>query len=102
MTKPTVRVLEVFLRAPSQEIHGFDLIDKAGVRSGSLYPMLARLEGEGILESRWEDSDRPGPRRRLYRFSADGEPVARKLVSLARQRWPVPPVARKRPQGAPA
>ena len=94
-TKPTLRVVEVFLDRPCEEIHGFDLIDKAKVRSGSLYPILIRLEGLKWLESHWEESDRPGPRRRMYRLTAEAEPVARRFVAEAEARRS-PSIARRR------
>jgi DNA-binding PadR family transcriptional regulator len=33
-----------------------------------MYPMLARLETAGVVESWWAWSDEPGPRRRRYRL----------------------------------
>ena len=43
---------------------------------GTLYRALARLEGMGLLESRWEDpqqaADEGRPRRRLYEITEAG------------------------------
>jgi DNA-binding transcriptional ArsR family regulator len=40
------------------------------VDQGTLYPLLRRLEGQGLLESRWAlEEARP---RRYYRISAEG------------------------------
>lgn len=50
-----------------------------GVRSGTIYPLLARLESAGWLESSWEKIDprvQGRPRRRLYRLTADGIRIA--------------------------
>ncbi|HWO83598.1 MAG TPA: helix-turn-helix transcriptional regulator, partial [Solirubrobacterales bacterium] len=66
------------------EIHGFDLIEPLKIKSGTLYPLLIRLENLGWLESRWEESNRPGPRRRLYRLTAEGEPAARRFLAEAK------------------
>jgi len=85
-TKQTVRLIEAFLERPTEEIHGFDLIGTTKIKSGTLYPLLIRLENLGWLESHWEESDRPGPRRRLYRLSAEGEPAARRLLAEANAR----------------
>lgn len=48
--------------------------------SGTLYPMLARLQQEGLVDSQWEDQ-RPAaagrPPRKYYRLTAEGTRVAR-------------------------
>lgn len=63
------------------ERHGFGLLTETDLRSGTLYPLLLRLEKLGWLQSRWDEDDAPGPRRRLYRLTATGESAARKLLS---------------------
>lgn len=80
-TKQTIRLIEAFLERPTEETHGFDLIDLLKIKSGTLYPLLIRLENLGWLESHWEESARTGPRRRLYRLTAEGEPAARKFIA---------------------
>lgn len=82
----TVKLLEALLERPRDERHGFTLIEATGLRSGTIYPLLIRLEKLGWLESRWEGSERSGPRRRLYRLTAEGEPAARGLLARARAR----------------
>lgn len=53
--------------------HGYDLMAKAGVKSGTLYPLLMRLESQGLLEARWVDSPQAGrPQRHVYRLTAPG------------------------------
>lgn len=53
--------------------HGYDLMAKAGVKSGTLYPLLMRLETQGLLEARWVESPQPGrPPRHVYRLTAAG------------------------------
>lgn len=83
-TKNAVRVLEKFLDDPTAEIHGFMLVELLKIKSGALYPLLIRYENIGWLESRWEESDAPGPRKRLYRLTAEGAPAARQFLSEAR------------------
>jgi len=80
-TKQTIRLLEALLERPTEEVHGFRLLERTGIKSGTLYPLLIRLEKLGWVTSRWEESDRPGPRRRFYRLSAEGEPAARKFLA---------------------
>jgi PadR family transcriptional regulator len=55
------------------------------LREGSLYPALYRLERQGLIAARWETAttDRPGPRRRVYRLTAKGR---RRLVAT-RDQW---------------
>jgi DNA-binding PadR family transcriptional regulator len=71
----TLRVLEAFLDRPSEELAGADVQKSSGLASGTLYPILLRLESAGWFVSRWENVDptRAGrPRRRLYRFTSSG------------------------------
>jgi PadR family transcriptional regulator PadR len=83
-TRTTLKVLEAFLERPLEERHGFDLLAPTQIKSGTLYPILIRFERIGWLSSRWEDTERPGPRRRLYRLTAEGEPAARRFVAAAK------------------
>lgn len=58
--------------------HGYDLSKETGLRSGTLYPLLMRLSEQGLLESRWQDAERPGlPPRHVYRLTALGLALAR-------------------------
>jgi DNA-binding PadR family transcriptional regulator len=47
------------------------------VSEGTLYPLLRRLEGSGLLASRWELGE--GRPRRYYRLSREGEAALREL-----------------------
>jgi len=82
-TKNAARILEKFCNDPTAEIHGFKLIEELNLKSGSVYPLLTRWERMGWVESRWEESDRPGPRKRLYRLTAAGVPAAREFLAQA-------------------
>ena len=75
MTIPTQLVLEVLISDPGLEQYGGQIGSAAGLPSGTVHPILARLEGLGWLESYWEDVDprQAGrPARRYYRLTADG------------------------------
>jgi DNA-binding PadR family transcriptional regulator len=56
--------------------HGFDIMDATGLPSGSVYPILRRLEQEGLVRSRWEKhkvAQREGrPPRRYYEIERAG------------------------------
>lgn len=49
------------------------------IEEGTLYPLLRRLEGQGLLASEWRIED--GPPRRYYRLSATGEGLYRDLTA---------------------
>ncbi len=72
-------VLGAFLSDPDREMSAVEVCAAAGVPAGSLHPVLARLEGMGWLESRWEDLG-PGQaqrgRRRCYRLTGVGATLA--------------------------
>lgn len=91
MTIPTQRVLEALLGDPGRELYGLEIGELAELRSGTVHPILARLEGVGWLTSRWEDIDPQAegrPARRYYQLTADGVQAAR--AALARAYRPSP------------
>lgn len=98
MTLPTQLVLRAMLAEPTEEMYGLQIGQVAELPSGTIHPILARLEACGWLESRWEDADpvKEGrPRRRYYRLSAEGAEHAR--TALARVRTPRALAGRLRP-----
>ena len=98
MTIPTQRVLETLLADPQRELYGLEIGETAGLRSGTVHPILARLEGYGWVASRWEDIDASAegrPARRYYALTADGIQAAR--AALTRAYRPAP-ARRLRPQ----
>jgi PadR family transcriptional regulator, regulatory protein PadR len=88
MTIPTQLVLRLLLEDPTQELYGVQIGDGAGLPSGTVHPILARLEGIGWLDSRWEQID-PSvvgrPARRYYRLTANGVEAARQALAGAYQ-----------------
>ncbi|MGH7483524.1 MAG: PadR family transcriptional regulator [Longimicrobiales bacterium] len=73
MSGPTVAVLAALADGVS---YGFDIMDATGLASGTVYPILARLEARGLAESSWEDPRahraEGRPARRYYRITAKG------------------------------
>ena len=67
-----------------REEYGYSLKKLLGekgldIDEGTLYPLLRRLEAQGLLKSAWRIEDaRP---RRYYRLSAQGERLERELVA---------------------
>jgi DNA-binding MarR family transcriptional regulator len=75
MSLQTLKVLEAFLENPTEALSGADVRQRCGIASGTLYPILLRLEAAGWFVSRWESIDPSSagrPRRRLYRLTATG------------------------------
>ena len=66
----------------SQEQYGYSLIKNLSehgleIDQGTLYPLLRRLESQGLLRSNWRvESDRP---RRYYVLSDEGKTLLPKL-----------------------
>ena len=86
MTMTTQAVLRVFVADPTTIRYGFELCAITGLPSGTIHPILARLEGFGWLESDWEDIDpkqEGRPRRRHYQLSERGLVQARGSLATA-------------------
>jgi PadR family transcriptional regulator PadR len=80
LSGPTLQVLRLFMESPRRSVSGADISRETGIGSGTMYPVLARLEGEGWLKSEWEvvDPQTVGrPRRRLYTITGLGQTAAR-------------------------
>lgn len=79
-TEQLGRVLHAMLEDPAAEHYGFDLSRRTHLKSGSLYPILVRMEGSGLVTSSWEDIDpatEGRPRRRYYKLTDAGAETAR-------------------------
>jgi PadR family transcriptional regulator, regulatory protein PadR len=84
MTQATRLVLRALLVEPASELYGLQICQAAGLPSGTIHPILARLERLRWLESRWEEIDpveAGRPRRRYYRLSPDGVALAREALT---------------------
>ncbi|HSF18055.1 MAG TPA: PadR family transcriptional regulator [Vicinamibacteria bacterium] len=86
LTYPTTLVLEAVARGHH---HGFQMMDVTGLPSGTVYPLLRRLEREGLVTARWEKTAvarrEQRPPRRYYQLTAAGE--AMRVQAL--ERFPV-------------
>jgi PadR family transcriptional regulator PadR len=86
MTQATQLVLRVLLAEPTREAYGGEIGRAAGLPSGTVTPILARLENARILTSRVEEVDpsQAGrPRRKYYAFTPDGAERARDHLARA-------------------
>jgi PadR family transcriptional regulator PadR len=52
--------------------HGVDIDE------GTLYPLLRRLESQGLLTSQWREEDKR--EKRFYRLSTDGRKILQQLL----------------------
>jgi DNA-binding PadR family transcriptional regulator len=87
MTIPTQLVLRALLDDPAREKYGLEICQAAGLASGTIHPILARLENMGWVDSFWEDIDPAAagrPRRRYYTLNPDGAEQARAALAGAR------------------
>lgn len=104
ITPKMARVLKIFLQDPTVSRYGFELMRLTGLASGSLYPMLARLEEAGWLTRGREDIDpreKGRPPRLNYTITGAAASAARlQLAELSDQyRPPVPLRTQPRHQG---
>lgn len=86
MTIPTQLVLSALLADPTRELYGLEIGQEVGLPSGTVHPILARLEGVGWIESRWEDIDPRDvgrPARRYYRLTGAGVMAAQRALAEA-------------------
>lgn len=68
--------------------YGFDIAAATGLRRGTIYPILRRLEAAGMVASEWEDADpaheEGRPPRKYYRLTEAGG----QLAATAGSRFP--------------
>ena len=68
--------------------YGFDISDATGLPSGTVYPVLRRLEDAGLLRSQWENVEtarqEQRPPRRYYTVTGSGAQAIRN----ATERYP--------------
>jgi DNA-binding PadR family transcriptional regulator len=84
MTRQTQLVLRALLDSPTPKMYGLEIAKVCGLASGTLYPILARLELDGWLYSHWEKADPVAegrPRRRYYWLTVDGVERASSLAA---------------------
>ena|SRR5215467_1832400 len=78
----TLRLLVALAAQPRAWRHGYELSRETGLKAGTLYPILVRLAGRGLLDLRWEESPLPArPPRHACRLSAGGLAFARAALA---------------------
>jgi PadR family transcriptional regulator PadR len=92
MTLQELLVVRAMLAEPAREMYGLEIRKAIGLPSGTLHPILARLERRGWLESHWEDikpTEEGRPRRRYYHLSPYGAEHAPAALAKAHISVPV-------------
>ena len=80
ISKQTRTAFLALLERPQDWCYGYDLMERTGLASGTLYPMLIRLCDQGSLEARWVPSPHEGrPPRHAYRLTPSGLAIARTM-----------------------
>jgi DNA-binding PadR family transcriptional regulator len=76
----SLAVLGCFAEEVGRWKYGYDISRSTGLKSGTLYPLLIRLAGLGLLETMWETAETGRPPRHLYRLTDDGMQYARQQL----------------------
>jgi PadR family transcriptional regulator len=84
----TLALLEALLDKPTSWHHGYALSQQTGLASGTLYPILMRLEKLRWLETGWERAGtaQGRPPRHLYRLTSEARAWAREELADAQKR----------------
>ena len=74
LTYPTAMVLQSLANGYH---YGFDILDVTDLPSGTVYPILRRLDEEGLVKSKWEKAEiahrENRPPRRYYEITKWGD-----------------------------
>jgi DNA-binding PadR family transcriptional regulator len=93
------RLLGALSSEPARWRYGYDLSAEAGISAGTMYPALARLADDGLLEHRWELPAENGRPRHLYRLTESGAEFAAARLRASR---PAAPPRKRRLRAAPS
>jgi DNA-binding PadR family transcriptional regulator len=88
MTSSVLKVVAALLADVDADRYGLQLMQDTGLPSGTLYPILVRLDRAGWLTSQWEQIDPVAegrPARRFYRLTGHGAAEGRREVALMQQ-----------------
>ena len=96
-SEQTTTLLRILSAEPERWRYGYELSTEASISAGTMYPALARLADDGLLEHRWELPSENGHPRHLYRLTPAGIEFAAARAADDRVRTPRP-----RPRLAPS
>jgi PadR family transcriptional regulator, regulatory protein PadR len=84
VSRQMLKVLKMLMEKPQTPYSGAEIARQVAVGSGTLYPLLQRLENAGWVKSEWEDVDpreAGRPRRRQYKLTGRGQSEAAKALA---------------------
>jgi PadR family transcriptional regulator PadR len=84
MSGPTLKILKFMIENPQEGRSGAEISKATKVGSGTMYPLLQRLEIANWIAGEWEDID-PSyagrPKRRFYKLTPSGQVGARDALA---------------------
>jgi PadR family transcriptional regulator, regulatory protein PadR len=98
LTIPLAKVLAVFLSDVDTARYGVDLMEQSGLGSGTIYPILQKLQAAGWVSSEWEREDPAElgrPVRRYYLLTPNGAEQARQRLAELHQSTAPSPITSK-------
>lgn len=82
--------LAVLKLLSEQEMYGYQMLntlakigDEFAMREGTLYPILYRLEDDGLVQTRWEQATERGVPRKFYFITPQGKAA----LDVLRAQW---------------
>jgi len=84
LSGPTLQVLKALLNASAEGLSGADISKSTRLGSGTMYPLLQRLEGAGWIRGAWENIDPSAmgrPARKLYKLTPAGHVEASRVLA---------------------
>lgn len=98
LSPQTLLVLDTFLEESTEWRYGYEISRATGLKSGTLYPILMRMEERRLLETKWESGEPGRPPRHMYRLTPEGMQFARRNRA-ARELGPLGSAAYSEGQG---
>lgn len=80
----TMELLLFLCNTPNNEFSGSSMSKELRIASGTLYPLLVKLEDAGLVVSHWENGDPQElgrPRRRYYKITGEGSKAIHERMS---------------------
>ncbi|MFT3724556.1 MAG: helix-turn-helix transcriptional regulator [Hyphomonadaceae bacterium] len=95
LSEQTIGVLGALADKPGEWLYGLEIAAATELKSGSLYPILIRLDERGLLESKWLEPEKTGrPPRHAYRITPNGRAALKASLKAPAK------AIRMRPSGA--
>lgn len=74
LSSQAISVLSAIASSRQEWSYGLEISKETGLKSGSLYPILIRLDERGLLDSCWLEPEKQGrPPRHGYRITVMGK-----------------------------